>query len=178
MVVGNVMNTSSTLAMSTSLSSQDFGTAMRVASQSQATPSQLQPEQPQLRRLKHFHPRDIPMDDHPGQHVNQSHHHQAQVGVELKWWARGEWANGRDSDDSSSNKPSDKSDCSMESLIDRVANINLNVNLNDYFERRDAPSFPSQGQGVKKHHTKQQIKKDTTQSVKITDFFTKKKPSK
>ena len=165
-----VMKASSTLAMSSSVSSQVDMAMMSGASQTQATPSQSQPEKPQLHRLQKFDPDDIPMDDGPEQVK-----HRAEVGVEVKWWARGEWVSGQDSDESSSNKPSDKSDCSMESLIDRVQNINLNVNLNDYFERRAAPS---QHQGVKKHHLKQQSAKDTTQSVKITDFFTKKKPSK
>ena len=117
---------------------------------------------PLLRRSNQFKAEDIPVTPDGG------HGH-----VTFKWWARGEWVYGQDSDDSRS-KPSDKASdsTSLESLIDRMVDLDLtesSAKMTDYFNQKK----PKVHRGVMKPHIKTKVTKDSAQSAKITDFFKK-----
>eukprot|EP00435_Cladocopium_sp_Y103_P073489 s8_g43.t2 len=143
---------------------------------------------PQLRRLKPLNPSDIPSDYVENAEMMSGPHPNDSNSFSVSWWARGEFVvrGQTKSEDgpSSSEKPSDKgavddsASDSLQSLVDRVANMDLNERngrMTDYFDRAKSgklrPGSYRATQVVKKTHTKQ-----ATQSVKtskITDFFPK-----
>eukprot|EP00435_Cladocopium_sp_Y103_P045526 s756_g13.t1 len=177
--------------MAKSLSSQSQGRTSSAAESTRPTSSQSQDLQtmteaatrPQLRRLKPLNPNDIPFENDDA--MNGPHPIDLNS-FSVSWWARGEFVvRGKTKSEggpSSSEKPSDKgaddsASDSLQSLVDRVANMDLNERngkMTDYFDRPNSGKHRQVGfraTHVKKTHTKQ-----ATQSVKtskITDFFPK-----
>eukprot|EP00435_Cladocopium_sp_Y103_P008278 s5184_g2.t1 len=169
---------------------QSQGRTSNAAESTRTTSSQSQDllseavTRPQLRRLKPLNPNDIPLENDA---VMNGPHPIDSKSFSVSWWARGEFVvRGKtQSEDgpSSSEKPSDKGAAddsasdSLQSLVDRVANMDLNERngkLTDYFDHANSRKPRQSGYHathVKKTHTKQ-----ATQSVKtskITDFFPK-----
>ena len=138
---------------------------------------------PPLRRLKALNPKDIPKDDGNDMMMTMSGPHPNDLNsFSVSWWARGEFVvrgNQSEGYQSSSEKPSDKgaddsASDSLQSLVDRVAMLDLNnrdSKVTDYFGHTKLHRGHHRATHVKKTHTKQ-----ATQSVKtskITDFFPK-----